>query len=439
MAPVYDEVLLGGGNYGGKSYALLLWLIQWADVPGYNAMAFRRESPELWKPGGLIPTSQKILGPAQAKGWCRFNETKRQWTFDSGATLTFSSLQYDSDADDLDGLELQRIGFDELTKFTAYQWTRAQTRLRALDGFPIDPSAAATSNPDGPGREWVSHRFGCDPRLKGLPECVYVHSVYTDNKRANHTAYRRKLMKLDPVLRAQKLRGDWTIEAKGPLWSAGDFPTYDSHPKDLVRRALEDDPRAKVFSSWDCKNKLKTRPRDGESFVSGTVWLFTRGKLYLLDEEHGPWGFNDTVLAFYRLVGRWPEAKGHHIENKALGPELIRQVKAGGTLRLDDGRNVELKPVAGVIKHEPGKGSKEDRIAGCQTYVLAGDVWTPSALLCPWVSEWRAELGRAPKAPNDRADSFEIAVSQTLAPTAAATVAVARSRSAMSRFLKGRS
>lgn len=418
--PRFEEVLLGGGNAGGKSFVILLWLMQYADVPGYAAAAFRRTSPELHKAGGLIPTSKKILAPAVARGWCYFNEVRRTWHFDSGATLTFGSLQYDSDADALDGPEFQRVAFDELTKFTEYQWTRVQSRLRAPKGFPVRCSAVATSNPDGPGRLWVKGRFGCGVDDIPREKCIYVHSTLHDNPTLDAEDYLRKLAKLPPHIRRQKEDGDWDIESSGDLWSGEHFPRYQVTPRALAAQHRG----AKLFTTWDCKNKVSTTRKSkkqvaasGESFVSGCVWLSTPGRLYLLAEEHGAFGLDDTLRAFFRLRRLWPGATAHYIENKAMGPEVIKRLRQGVTLKEPqaDGTVKEIRhaPVPGVVAHEPD-GDKLTRCERIEPNVLAGDIWAPDEHIEPWVTEWLGELSRAPHPPNDRVDTCIMAVERAL-------------------------
>jgi hypothetical protein len=58
------EALFGGAGGGGKSIALLMAALQFCDVPGYNALIFRRSLTDLELPDGLIDVSRDWLdGP----------------------------------------------------------------------------------------------------------------------------------------------------------------------------------------------------------------------------------------------------------------------------------------------------------------------------------------------------------------------------------------
>lgn len=410
---LHRNVLFGGAAGPGKSFALILAALQYVDVPGYSAIIFRRTQPQLRGKGGLVPKSKEILKKSGAyQLGARFNEVHLRWSFPSGAELKFASLQHDWTAEEHDGLEYHFVGFDELTHFSEYQYTFLGGRMRRMKGYPVPIRQVATSNPGGPGHVWVKSRFGCGTGDVPLKDHIYLPATLDDNLGIDRDAYRLQLQQLDPITRARKLHGDWDIVAGGDLWGETDFPRYNTDPRALLVEHLRQGGR--VFTTWDLKNKISTstKVRKGESFVSGCVWLGTPGRLYLLDEVHGAYGLDDTLKAFWRLKKAWPEATAHYIEDKALGPETIRRLKSG--VRLVYGsKEVRHPPVPGVVPH-PVSGSKEDRAAGIQPNVLAGDVLIPNEYTHPWVKEWVSELAHAPHAPNDRLDTLVMAVEQHL-------------------------
>ena len=53
------EVFYGGGAGGGKSAALLMAALQYADVPGYNALMLRPSAAEFQLAGGLIDLANR--------------------------------------------------------------------------------------------------------------------------------------------------------------------------------------------------------------------------------------------------------------------------------------------------------------------------------------------------------------------------------------------
>src|SRR5260370_9012849 len=83
------EAFYGGAGGGGKSDALLMSALQYADIPGYHALIIRRHVADLTLPNALLD---------RARGWLRgredvrWNESKNQWKFASGPPLTFRSF-----------------------------------------------------------------------------------------------------------------------------------------------------------------------------------------------------------------------------------------------------------------------------------------------------------------------------------------------------------
>lgn len=392
------EVLFGGAAGGGKTAAILMAAAQYADVPGYSAILFRRTFPQLSGKGGLIPLSHEWWGNTAA----RWSQQRHTWTFPSGAVIAFGHLQYDTTQHNYQGHEFQFIGFDELTHFTEGSYLYLQSRLRRRAGTDVPLRVRATANPGGAGHMWVKARFIDNP---DPPRRILLRSYLEDNPSLDQEDYDRTLAGLGAVTHARLRRGDWDIVEEGPLWGPDHFPAYDMHPRELLE---EHKRNAVLLSLWDCKGKLHTsrKVRAGESYVSGLMFLDPGdGNLYLLDEEHGAWGLDDTVSAFYRLAARWPSHAHHYAEDKALGPELIKRARAG-----DKALGRKAIP---VMSHNP-QGSKEVRYERIQPYVWAKRIWVPNKYHCPWVEECVAEWARAPAAPNDRTDTLVMAVEKRL-------------------------
>ena len=57
------EILYGGAAGGGKSVAQLMAALQFADIPGYSAILFRKTYADLSLPGALIDMSKQWLMP----------------------------------------------------------------------------------------------------------------------------------------------------------------------------------------------------------------------------------------------------------------------------------------------------------------------------------------------------------------------------------------
>src|SRR5437764_1713430 len=71
------EVFYGGAAGGGKTAALLMSALQYADVPGYHALLLRPSLAELALPGNLIDLSHDWLARTEAV----WNGELKQWRF----------------------------------------------------------------------------------------------------------------------------------------------------------------------------------------------------------------------------------------------------------------------------------------------------------------------------------------------------------------------
>ena len=58
------EAFYGGAGGGGKSDALLMAALQYADVPGYHALIVRRNLPDLAMPNALMDRAHAWLARA---------------------------------------------------------------------------------------------------------------------------------------------------------------------------------------------------------------------------------------------------------------------------------------------------------------------------------------------------------------------------------------
>jgi hypothetical protein len=144
------DIIIGGAGAGvGKTFSLLLDVLRYT-APQYNqndtkfgAVIFRRETPQITNEGGLWDESMKLFTLVNAKPQL---SSPRSWRFPTGAKVTFSHLQYESDILAWQGTQIAYIGFDELTHFTKKQFLYLLSRNRSVSG--IKPVIRATTNPD---------------------------------------------------------------------------------------------------------------------------------------------------------------------------------------------------------------------------------------------------------------------------------------------------
>lgn len=212
------EVLFGGAAGGGKSFGLLQAQAQYAWQFGhFRGLLLRKTRTEAEKAGSILDRARRLWCPLGVK-W----ENKRSaFLFPSGAVVEFG-YHDGSPRDDLQffGPAWHLIGADELTHWaleSTYELWRSRCRKDADDPIPL--RMIATSNPGGPGHEWVKRRFigGTDP-VTGLvvpPKAIYIPSRIDDNPSLDREAYKETLRGMHPKRRQQLLEGDWSARDPG--------------------------------------------------------------------------------------------------------------------------------------------------------------------------------------------------------------------------------
>ena len=213
------EALYGGAAGGGKSDALLAEALRQVNFKNYRALLLRKTYPQLRE---LIDRSRAIYSLVSPNA--KYNDTKHEWIFPSGAKIIFGSLNHESDRFNYQGHQYAFIGFDELTHFTYDEYMYLHSRCRCADPN-IRCYIRATANPGGIGHGWVKARFitAAEP-LKTITETVnvegfgmvkrsrvFVPSTVFDNKALldNDPNYIANLASLPEAERNALLYGNW--------------------------------------------------------------------------------------------------------------------------------------------------------------------------------------------------------------------------------------
>jgi len=157
-----DIVIYGGAAGGGKSWALLLEPLRHITTnPEFNAVFFRRTTPQITNPGGLWDESKKL--------YTLINGTPREgdhtWKWQNGGYIKMSHLEHENTVNQWQGSQIPLIMFDELTHFTEYQFFYMLTRNRSMCG--VKPYVRATCNPDA--ESWVAKFIAWWIGEDGLP------------------------------------------------------------------------------------------------------------------------------------------------------------------------------------------------------------------------------------------------------------------------------
>lgn len=262
------EAFFGGAAGGGKSDALLMAALQFADVPNYSAILFRQTYADLALPGALMDRAKDWLYGTDAT----WSATEKRWAFPSGATLNFGYLESEIDKHRYRSSEFQFIGFDELTNFTESQYRYLFSRLRRTRDLDVPLRMRSASNPGGVGHDWVKARFigsaSAPPEIAG----AFVPASLADNPHLSQDEYRRSLEQLDPVTRAQLLSGDWEAY-EGGMFQRDWFTLVDAVPAD-----------AEYCRGWDKAGTL-----GAGDWSAGVLVAKKDGVWYVCDCVKGQW------------------------------------------------------------------------------------------------------------------------------------------------------
>lgn len=277
LASTEQEVLYGGSAGGGKSYAMVADPVRYLNNPNAQMLLVRRSTEELRE---LISVSKQLY-PRAIPG-IKFMERDKTWIAPSGATLWMSYLDRDDDVMRYQGQAFNWIGFDELTQWSSpYPWNYMRSRLRSTSSSGLPLYMRATTNPGGPGHQWVKKTF-IDPGRPGeafwatdtdtgetiawpkghsregepLFKRRFIPATLFDNPYlADDGMYEANLLSLPEHQRRQLLEGDWDIN------EGAAFPEFS--------RKLHVIEPFDIPSSW-----ARFRAADyGYGSYSGVVWI----------------------------------------------------------------------------------------------------------------------------------------------------------------------
>lgn len=267
------EAFFGGSCGGGKSIALLMAALQYVDIPGYNAILFRKTFAELELPEALMDVAQQWLSPFKKSKEVRWSDRKKTWTFPSGAKLTFGYLESTKDKYRYQSSSYHFIGFDEATAFEPDDYLYMFSRLRRTKSLADVPlRIRSASNPGNISHNFVKERF-LGKRVKGR---VFIPAVMGDNEYLDTESYIENLMELDPVTRAQLMEGNWEVTHGGKVLKSEWFPILEVLPPGYKKR----------IRYWDLAGtdpKASTRTKYDPAFTSGCLMSEMENNIYIED------------------------------------------------------------------------------------------------------------------------------------------------------------
>ncbi len=367
------EVLYGGAAGGGKSEALLMAALQFADVPGYAALLLRRSYADLALPGAIMDRSKEWLQGTAA----RWHEQTKTWTFPSGATLSFGYLEHEQDKYRYQGAEFHFVGFDELTQFSETQYRYLFSRLRKLASSNVPLRMRAATNPGGVGHEWVRQRFLVEQRAVEQPvaERLFIPARLADNPHLDRAAYEASLARLDPYTRRQLLEGDWFAQPPGQVFRRQWLSVSEEAP--AVRRRVR---------YWDL---AATAPKPGADpdWSVGVLAGLYEGRLWVLDVRR----LRGTPREVERLVRQTAEWDGREVE------VVMEQEPGSAGVSVIDHYAREV--LTGWAFH--GKRTTGDKVTRARPLAAMAEAGNVLLVRGPWIGALLEELETFPDGAHD--------------------------------------
>jgi len=375
------EALFGGAAGGGKSSALLMSALQYVDVPGYNAILFRRTYADLALPGAVMDRFQSWIANYDEVKWNANNYTA---VFPSGARISFGYLNNSQDYLRYKGAEFQFIGMDEVTEIRESDYRYLFSRLRRPASGPVSKVPLRMRAASNPAPNWVRQRFIVEGQTTGR---IFVPSMLTDNPGIDAESYRLSLQALDPVERRRLEEGDWWSTTLGSMFERENVIIVDSHEIPALTSA------SRAVRFWDLAATEPSQSNPDPDWTVGTLMLFDQGIAYILDVKK-------------------IRAKGEKVE------QFIAQTA------YEDGHGVAIR-----MEQEPGSSGKAlvdqyaryvlpgydfggirstgDKITRARPFAAAVANGNARCLRGAWLTDWLDELASFPEACNhdDQVDS----------------------------------
>lgn len=305
--PVF-EVLIEGNRGGGKTDVLIMDFAQHIGKFGsdWQGYLFRQTYKQL---DDVVKKTKKWF-PQIWPAAC-FRESDMTWTWPGGERLLLRYMERPDDYWNYHGSEFPWIAFEELTTWHSDECYKIMMSCCRSSRKDMPRAYRATTNPYGPGHNWVKHRFQLpippgrvagpliiiEDELDDTDEedlyRVAIHSDIAENKILLDAdpSYMKKVLAAAPNKAAKKAwkTGSWDIVAGGmidDLWDPAihvvpDF-TFDVIPEDWrINRSYDHGQSAPFSVGWWAESNGETFELDGRTY--GAV----PGDLFRIQEWYG--------------------------------------------------------------------------------------------------------------------------------------------------------
>lgn len=378
------EAMYGGAAGGGKSDALLMAALMYMDVPGYNAILFRKTYRDLNLPEAIMSRSHEWLQGTPAS----WDGADYRWTFPSGATLSFGYLNHDKDKFRYQSAAFQFVGFDELTQFPFDHYSYLFSRMRRLVGVDIPIRMRGGTNPGGVGNDWVYERFVVD---KSRP---FVPALLTDNPHIDQEEYRKSLAELDDTTRKQLEQGLWVTDPAGKPFLSDWWRGQNRY---IFDERKHDETPVGRWISWD----TALEDKDTSAYSAAVVGEVQPDyRIKIRDVYRDKILFPDLPEAMAELFYKWNRddlLRGVVIEGAASGKPAIQTLRVSSDRRLAES----------VIEWAP-KGDKMERANRAAVWAKRGMLLLPHpGPEVQWLDKFERELFNFPVTEyKDQVDAF---------------------------------
>lgn len=237
------EILYGGARGGGKTVGGMIWLLKgnpdlpqsspanvsYINHPQYRALVLRKYFDDLkdW-----IDRAQSYYCASHGSPLgAIYNAQAKVFTFPSGAKILCDHLKDEQAFHKYRGHQYHRILFEELTQIPSEELYLEVFSSCRSPQQELRPQLLSTTNPDGPGLDWVRKRFLYDPKsgLRLAPKTpiltrvrnplggfvtnsrIFLPATITDNPKLleSDPGYYARLRALSPTKQRAYIDGDW--------------------------------------------------------------------------------------------------------------------------------------------------------------------------------------------------------------------------------------
>ncbi len=287
----------------------MAWLLYEKDKENFRGLVIRQNAKDL---SDWVDRARKMYAGTGAE----FVGSPVEIRFPSGAKIRTGHLKDENAYEQYQGHEYQKIVIEELTQIPSedsYEKLISSCRTSDPD---IQPQVFATTNPGGPGHDWVKERWS----IKGQPSepvitqttfgnRVFIPATVYDNPKLVEAApnYVEMLKNIkDENLRKSWYEGSWDDPVlKGRVYEDEIVAALQSGRITTVAH----DPRLPVFTYWDIGV--------GDKTTIGFFQILPTGAWHMIDyyEDSG------KSMSFYRQV---LDGKGYFYGSH-FGPHDLHQ------------------------------------------------------------------------------------------------------------------